>query len=63
MNDGRIYIAYDTHPPYLPVAVSDSVKELANMIGVKPNTISASISCQRRLGRVGRYHVIYENEK
>lgn len=63
MNDGRIYIAYDTHPPYLPVAVSGSVKELANMIGVKSNVISASISRQRRLGRVGRYHVIYENEK
>jgi hypothetical protein len=63
MNDGRIYIAYDTHPPYLPVAVSDSVKELADMIGVKSNVISASISRQRRLGRVGRYHVIYENEK
>ena len=63
MNDSRIYIAYDTHPPYLPVAVSDSVKELADMIGVKSNVISASISRQRRLGRVGRYHVIYENEK
>jgi len=63
MNDSKIYVAYDTHPPYLPVAVSDSVKELADMIGVKSNTISASISRQRRLGRFGRYHVICENEK
>ena len=63
MNDNRLYIAYDTNPPYLPVAVSDSVKKLADMIGVKSNSISASISRQRRLGRVGRYHVIYENEK
>ena len=39
MNDSKIYVAYDTHPPYLPVAVSDSVKELADMLGVKPITI------------------------
>ena len=53
MNDNRLYIAYDTNPPYLPVAVSDSVKKLADMIGVKSNSISASISRQRRLGRIG----------
>lgn len=30
MNDSRIYVAYDTNPPYLPVAVSNSVQELGN---------------------------------
>ena len=63
MNDSRIYVAYDTNPPYRPVAVSNSVQELAKMIGVKPNTISASISCRRRSGKPGKYHVVYENEK
>ena len=63
MNDSRLYVAYDTHPPYLPVAVSDSVKELADMLGVKPNTISASISRYQKLGRTGKYHMICVDEK
>lgn len=39
----------------LPVAVADSVIELAKMLGVKPNTISRSLSRQKKHERKSCY--------
>lgn len=41
---GYIYVKYDTKPPHLPVAVADSVPELAEILEISPNVIYSSIS-------------------
>lgn len=39
-----VYVAYSKQYPYLPIAVADSPRELARLVGVKRNIISAHIS-------------------
>lgn len=39
-----IYMAVDKSDLELPIAVTDTVGELADIVGVKPNTILAEIS-------------------
>lgn len=42
----------------LPVAVADSVAELAKMLGIKPNTVSRSLSRQKCHGRKSCYRKV-----
>ena len=44
----KIYIKYNSKPPYLPVAVADSPKELARKVGTTASNVSSSISHGRR---------------
>lgn len=37
-----LYVKYDRKPPYLPVAVADSKKELAQMLGVTFHSVLSS---------------------
>lgn len=44
MKNKVIYMAVDKSDLELPIAVTDTVGELADIVGVKPNTILAEIS-------------------
>lgn len=44
---GHVYVKYSSKHPYLPVAVADTAKELAKMIGVRESTVYTSITHQR----------------
>lgn len=48
-----LYVATTKDKYELPIAVADSVSELATMLGMKPTTISIYLS----LGRPGFYKV------
>lgn len=37
-----VYVKYDKKPPHLPVAVADSKKELAEMVGTSLHSILSS---------------------
>lgn len=52
-----VWIGYSKNPPYLPVAVADTAKELARIMGVKKCTV-ISEWCHFRKGRrkVCRFH-------
>lgn len=39
-----VWIAYARRPPYLPVAVADTVDELAEMMGTSKNTVYSTWS-------------------
>lgn len=39
-----MYVKYDDKPPYLPIAVADSIPELAEMLGVSRNVVYSSFS-------------------
>ena len=38
----KVYVKYDKKPPHLPVAVADSKKELAKMLGVSFHSVLSS---------------------
>lgn len=42
-----VYIKYEKRKPHLPVAVADTVTELAQILGIKPNIVSSSIYHKR----------------
>lgn len=42
--EDTIWIAYGKRPPYLPVAVADTVDELAEMMGTSRNTVYSTWS-------------------
>lgn len=42
-----IYVKYDDKPPFLPIAVADSISELAEILGVSRNVVSSSFSHKR----------------
>ena len=42
-----LYIKYSRKPPGLPIAVADSADELAEMTGMKKNSIYSCISKKR----------------
>ena len=44
---GKVYVKYDSKPPYLPVAVADSKRELAEILGVSRNVVYSSFSHKR----------------
>lgn len=39
-----LYVKYDDKPPFLPIAVADSIPELAEILGVSRNVIYSSFS-------------------
>ena len=39
-----MYVKYDDKPPYLPIAVADSIPELAEILGVSRNVVYSSFS-------------------
>lgn len=55
--NGYVWVAYSTSPPYLPVAVADTVQSFAHIVGVSPGTIGAEWSrYQRCTLKKSRYH-------
>lgn len=54
-----VWVAYSNKPPYLPVAVADTAKELAAALGISRSTIAASWGRYRRgERRRTRYHKV-----
>lgn len=43
-----LYVKYDKKPPHLPVAVADSKKELAQILGISFDCVASSYSHKRR---------------
>lgn len=41
---GHVYVRYSRKHPYLPIAIADTAKELARMLGVTENTVYSSIT-------------------
>lgn len=41
---GKLYVKYDSEPPYLPIAVEDSKTELARTLKVRPNVVMSAFS-------------------
>lgn len=39
-----LYVKYDSNPPYLPVAVADSKRELAEILNIRPNVVYSAFS-------------------
>ena len=59
-NGRRVWVAYQSDPPYLPVAVADTVGELALILGVPENNIR-SIYSKHIKGKIKRprYMCVY----
>lgn len=55
-----VWVAYQTVKPYLPVAIADSARELAEQLGVKRITVAATVS-RYRSGKIKRprYMCVY----
>lgn len=54
-----VWIAYTGRPPYLPVAVADTSRELAALMGVSRATIAGCwLRYRRGLCRRTRYHKV-----
>ncbi len=49
----QLYVAYDPSPPHLPIAVADTQKELAAILGIPTSTIAAYLHHLQR-GRIGK---------
>lgn len=54
-----IWIGYSEEPPYLPVAVADSARQLAQLMGTTKGAIYSSW-CRYRAGKhqTCRYHCV-----
>lgn len=54
-----IWVAYDKEPPFLPVAVADTAKEMAKIVGTSENCI-ISTWCKYLTGRYpsSRFHKV-----
>lgn len=61
-----VWVAYSEKPPYLPVAVAETEKELAELIGISVGTIEKSWYRYRHgESKKSRYHRVkvgYEEE-
>ena len=44
----HVYVKYDHAYPYLPIAIADTIPELARQLGVTANTIYSSMSHGRK---------------
>ena len=49
----QIYVAYDPSPPHLPIAVADTQKELAVILGIPVSAINQYLYRLRK-GRIGK---------
>lgn len=54
----KVYMAVDNEHCELPIAVADSIKELADMIGVKTQTIRSAIYLERKGKLVSKYKIV-----
>lgn len=43
----KVYVKYNAKPPYLPVALGDTKRELAQLLGVTANTVYSAYSHKR----------------
>lgn len=43
----KVYVKYDSHYPNLPVAVADSKRELASMLGISKQSVFSAFSHNR----------------
>ena len=55
VSDARpyVWVAYQSEKPHLPIAVADTANELAQVLGVRKNTIE-SIASKHRHGKIKR---------
>lgn len=51
----QIYVAYDPSPPHLPIAVADTQKELAAILGIPMSAISQYLYRLKK-GHIGKKH-------
>ena len=55
-----VWVAYSNKPPYLPVAVADTAKELAAIAGVSCSTVRGCwMRYQQGQCRRTRYHKVF----
>ena len=59
---GKIWIAYDDTPERLPIAIADSPKELARLVGSRSQTISSK-ACDFHRGRTKNSKYVYVEVK
>lgn len=50
-----LYVKYDSKYPYLPIAVADTKKELAQMLGVDESVVYSSFSHHRSTYKEVKY--------
>jgi hypothetical protein len=44
----EVYVRYSSKKPHLPIAVADSMKELAQMLGIKYESVQKSYTMRRK---------------
>ena len=58
-----VWVAYHPEKPYLPMAVEDSARELAKVLGVRKNNVE-SVASKHKKGKIKRprYACVYIGE-